>query len=334
MERAVDDTIDQERILQSPPAVLPVPNGVKRPLWSVMIPVYNCSQFLKQTLEDVLSQAPAAAEMQIEVVDDASTDADVEQIVKTIGNGRISYYRQPVNVGSLRNFLTCLNRATGQFIHLLHGDDRIGRGFYSTIGNLFSKYDVGAAFCRYSYIDEEGQWLHNQSAEQESEGVLENFVETLCERQRIQYVAMAVRREVYEQLGGFYGAEYGEDWEMWVRIAANYRIGYTPEILASYRRHRKSISGKSFVTGRNMQELTWVMNRIQRYLPAATRESIMRKCRTFYAHYAITIAKSLWIEQRHRRGAEAQIRAAWNMQKDLSLFYRIMKLFTRMTLNI
>jgi len=31
---------------------------------------------------------------------------------------------------------------------------------------------------------------------------------------------MVVKREVYEKLGGFYGVEYGEDWEMWVRIAA------------------------------------------------------------------------------------------------------------------
>jgi glycosyltransferase involved in cell wall biosynthesis len=62
--------------------------------------------------------------MQIEVVDDGSTDADKEALVKQTGKGRVEYYRQPENVGSLRNFETRLNRATGHYIHILHGDDK------------------------------------------------------------------------------------------------------------------------------------------------------------------------------------------------------------------
>jgi len=73
---------------------------------------------------------------------------------------------------------------------------------------------------------------------------------------------MVVKREVYEKLGGFYGVEYGEDWEMWVRIAANYQIAYTPEVLAEYRMHHNSISGKAFLTGQNMKDLNQVMNLI------------------------------------------------------------------------
>src|SRR5277367_1859957 len=108
------------RIPGEPPEILPVPDHIKRPLWSVMIPVYNCSQYLTNNILSVLAQDPGAERMQIEVVDDCSTDTDVESLVQEIGKGRVKYFRQHENVGSLRNFETCINRATGRYIHLLH----------------------------------------------------------------------------------------------------------------------------------------------------------------------------------------------------------------------
>ena len=48
----------------------PVSEAVHRPLWSVMIPTFDCARFLHQTLESVLSQDPGPDVMQIEVIDD------------------------------------------------------------------------------------------------------------------------------------------------------------------------------------------------------------------------------------------------------------------------
>lgn len=323
------------RIPDSPPVLTPVCEDVQRPLWSVMIPVYNCSDYLVETMKCVLIQDPGPGDMQIEVIDDGSTDADVAALVKETGKGRISYFRQEENVGSLRNFQTCLERSRGHLIHILHGDDLVRKGFYSGMQNLFKNHPpLGAGFCRYAYINEQGKLLFNQDAEMDHDGILDNWLERLCERQRIQYVSMVVRREVYEKLGGFYGVEYGEDWEMWVRIAAQYAVGYTPEIMAEYRKHYSSISGKSFLTGKNMKSLETVMDRIQYYLPAPNRVSVMNSSRKFYAHYALRVANALWKNFKNKRGASAQALAAWNMSKDAGLLYKIIKLYTRITLNI
>lgn len=323
------------RIPDAPPVVKPLDKDIARPRWSVMIPVYNCSGFLRDTLARVLAQDQGESLMQIEVVDDASTDADVFAMVQKIGGGRVRYFRQKENVGSLRNFQTCLERSTGHLVHILHGDDLIRDGFYEKMEGLFVAYPtIGAAFCRYAYIDEAGKTLFHHDPEMGSAGILDNWLPRLCERQRIQYVAMVVKREVYEHLGGFYGVEYGEDWEMWVRIAAHYPTGYTPDVLAEYRRHYASISGKSFVTGQNMASLEWVMKRIQQYLPAKIRGSVMHASRSFYAHYALRVANALWKNFKDRRGASAQALAAWNMSRDAGLLFKIIKLYTRITLNI
>lgn len=325
----------QSRIPDSPPVISPVPGGIPRPQWSVMIPVYNCSAFLGETLERALAADQGEERMQIEVIDDGSTDADVAALVGKAGAGRIAYFRQEQNVGSLRNFQTCLERARGHLVHILHGDDLIRKDFYHKLGELFERHPaVGAAFCRYAYIDERGRTMYYQDAEAGHAGVLDNWLARLCERQRIQYAAMVVKRAVYEHLGGFYGVEYGEDWEMWVRIAAHYDMAYTPEVLAEYRRHYSSISGRSFATAENMASLEWVMNKIQEHLPVHDRKDVREASRTFYAHYAMRVAGALWKRFKDRRGASAQALAAWRMSRDVGLLLKIIKLYTRITLNI
>jgi glycosyltransferase involved in cell wall biosynthesis len=323
------------RIPDSPPVIWPLPEGMQRPVWSVMIPVFNCAPFLKTTLESVLAQDPGPSLMQIEVVDDGSTDADVAAIVRETGGGRIGYFRQPQNVGSLRNFQTCIERSRGELLHILHGDDCVKQGFYKKIEALFEHHPgIGAAFCRYAYIDETGKTLFHQDAEMDSAGILQDWLPRLCERQRIQYVAMVVKRSVYEKLGSFYGVEYGEDWEMWVRIAARYPVAYTPEVLAAYRKHDSTISGNAFLTGKNMVELQAVMDRIQQYLPPEERSDILRKSKKFYAHYGLRVANTLWTAKKHKRAAITQAKAAWDMSKDPGLIYKIAKLYTRITFNL
>ncbi|HEY0653437.1 MAG TPA: glycosyltransferase [Chryseosolibacter sp.] len=324
----------QSRIPLAPPAVPPV-EGVMRPLWSVMIPVYNCAIYLPETIESVLVQCKDRPEVQIEVIDDASTDANVEELVLRLAEGRIAYYRQPANVGSLNNFHTCLLRARGAYVHILHGDDKVHKGFYHRFENFFrNNASAGAAYCRYAYIDGNGKFLYHHERESADEGILSDFVCRLGERQRIQYVSMVVKREVYEHLGSFYGVEYGEDWQMWMRIASRYSIGYIPDVLADYRKHQNSISGRTILTGNNIRDLKQVMANIQPMLPLDKRNKIVKASQKFYAHYALRTANQIWAGLRSRAGVKAQVREAWSLHKDLVMVFTILKLYTKMTLNL
>jgi glycosyltransferase involved in cell wall biosynthesis len=299
-----------------------------------MVPVYNCSGYLEETLQSILLQDPGREEMQIMVVDDASTDADVKALVERIGGDRIAYFRQPRNGGSLRNFESCLKLATGHYIHLLHGDDNVLPGYYKAIGSLLDRYpEAGAAFCRYQYIDDKSNYLYPQKAEEEKEGLLQNWLVRLGERQRIQYCAISVRREVYEKLGGFYGVTYGEDWEMWMRIAREYPMAYTPEILASYRMHYQSISGQSFMTAKNLHDLQWVMDKIHAYLPAEARKGVRNEAMRFYAHYAMRTANRIWHLSYNRQSVKAQMREAFRMHQDAGIYWKAFKLWTKIMLK-
>jgi hypothetical protein len=207
--------------------------------------------------------------------------------------------------------------------------------FYHRIEKFFRHHpSAGAAYCRFAYVDEVGKTMFYHGEESDTEGILKNFVSVLGERQRIQYVAMVVKREVYESLGGFYGVEYGEDWEMWMRIASRYPIGYIPEVLAEYRKHQNSISGRAVLTGKNLRDLRQIMDNIQPLLPPHEKKKINESSRKFYAHYGLRTANQIWSGLKNKAGVKAQIREAWELHKDVGLALKILKLYTKMTLNI
>lgn len=283
-----------ERIPSSPPKIPALPEGTIRPLWSVMIPVYNCTRFIPDALGSVLSQDLGEDIMQIEVVDDGSTDADVEALVMTLGKGRVNYYRQLQNVGSLRNFETCINRANGHLVHLLHGDDRVKDGFYKKFTSLFEEYpEAGAAFCGYSSIDEFGYPINDALKVQEIEGLIEEGHLKMASGLPIQFVTMVVKRKVYERLGSFYGVFAGEDWEMWTRVAKVYPIVYVPANLADYRRYIGTISWPYIEKGINAKELAATTLYIESKLDPKDRH-VMRKTKKRRAISCLNIASFIW----------------------------------------
>jgi glycosyltransferase involved in cell wall biosynthesis len=318
-----------ERIPSSAPIIRPVTVTDKRPLWSVMIPVYNCVHYIPEVLNSVLVQ-DFGEDMQIEVVDDASTDADVEDLVNTIGKGRITYFRQEKNVGNLRNFETCLNRAKGKLVHILHGDDRVKPGFYYKMAGLFQQYpEAGAAFCNYSFINEKGVLTHDNPSEVDSDGILENWLVKIAERQRIQFVAMVVKREVYEHLGGFYGVTYGEDWEMWVRIARHYPVAYSPEIFAEYRGHSGSLTWDNAVNGRIFQDMIKTIRVVQMHLPVHERKQIEIKSRNHCANYLIGIANVVAKKSNNTALARDYIKLALSFRKTPHIYLRVIKFYVK-----
>jgi hypothetical protein len=245
---------------------------------------------LRETLNSVLAQDPGVELMQIEVVDDCSTLDDPEAVVKELGKGRVQFYRQPENVGYIRNFETCLQRSRGQLIHLWHGDDCVRDGFYSKLQSAFEKNsEIGAAFCRHIGMDEQGHWLWISDLEQSDSGILSNWLERIAVKQRIQTPSIVVQRDVYEKLGGFDRrfSCCGEDWEMWVRLAAHYPVWYEVKPLAMYRIHSKSLSRMSTRTGAEMRDLRMAIEMMQPYLPAPIASKLSNQAREYWALFAI-----------------------------------------------
>ena len=70
----------------------------EQPLWSVIIPTFNCAAYLREALESVLCQDLGPGIMHIEVVDDRSTKDDPEAAVREVGRGRVDFWRNRENL--------------------------------------------------------------------------------------------------------------------------------------------------------------------------------------------------------------------------------------------
>jgi glycosyltransferase involved in cell wall biosynthesis len=289
----------------------PVEGDGPKPLWSVMVPTFNCGPYLREALAGILAQDPGPNLMQIEVIDDYSTTDDPETLVNECGRGRISFYRQSQNVGHIGNLTTCLLRARGKIVHLLHGDDGIKPGFYEKLQMGFEKGpQIGAAFCRQIFIDEHGRYRGISPLEQSESGVLHNWLEHLALEQRIMTPSIVVRRAAYESLGGFDSRLVcAEDWEMWMRIAAHYPIWYEPEPLALYRMHTDSNTGRHVRSGEDISYTCRAIEIFKKYLPVEIAAHVSRKARETYARSALQMAERL-CRNGDVEAARAQVRAA------------------------
>ena len=208
-----------------------------------MIPTYRPSEHhLRAAIDSVLAQDPGADEMQIEVVDDCSPGVDVAALVRRLGRGRVAFSQNPHNLGLAGGWNSCVAKARGHWVHLLHQDDLVYAGFYAELKNLAAVAPTaGAVFTRHAFADATGHWQLLSPLEQGDAGVLENWAARLAAWQQIQCVAIAVRRECYEELGGFHAElAYVLDWEMWSRIAHRHTFAFSPRILAAYRMHAGS----------------------------------------------------------------------------------------------
>src|SRR5262249_51540781 len=185
--------------------IRPLLRDATRPFWSVMIPTYNApANYLEETLKSVLQQDPGPAQMQIEVVDDSSPDGAPVELVRRVAGDRVAVHREPANNGLAGIWNRCIERARGEWVHILHQDDIVMPGFYDHLYRGIScNPHLGMAFCRFAIVDANGHWTELGPLESSTPGVLDGWLERVATGCRVQCPAVVVRRATYERLGGF-----------------------------------------------------------------------------------------------------------------------------------
>lgn len=139
-----------------------------KPKVSIVIPVYNGSRYLQQTVVSVLKQS--FNDFEVLILNDGSTD-NTGQIVLELENldNRIrAFEKENTGVAATRNL--GLERALGEFVVFLDADDLLGEDFIqSRVEALMTNSQAGACGSKISFIDEKGVSI-NQSAPMQAPG--------------------------------------------------------------------------------------------------------------------------------------------------------------------
>jgi len=193
------------------------------PQVSVIIPAYNAAGSIGEALASVLAQT--FTDYEVIVVDDGSTD-DTAEVVGNIGRDEISLIRQENGgPGSARN--TGIRASRGRLIAFLDADDRW----------LPHKLEAQVA---YFHAYPQTGLLHTATTgrpgDASSVAVFDSHPRpprhVFCELFHTDYViatlTVMVRRDVLDSVGLFDERRevHVEDWDLWLRIAASYPVGY------------------------------------------------------------------------------------------------------------
>ncbi len=107
------------------------------------IPFYSGRAFLERTLQSVVAQDDDAWEL---VVCDDGSEPGIEELVRSFGDERLRYLRNPGNLGMGRNFNQCLEVATTELVCVLHADDELGPAYCRTMRQAAQRHPKAAAF--------------------------------------------------------------------------------------------------------------------------------------------------------------------------------------------
>jgi glycosyltransferase involved in cell wall biosynthesis len=204
---------------------------------AVVIPAYNASAWIDETLESVIAQTRPADE--IIVVNDGSTD-DTSERARSRGPA-VTVIDQP-NGGPPAAYNRGFDSATSDYAAMCPADDVWHpRKLEWQDEVLTSNPSVDVLFARGRFFDQSDD-LHPHP---EGEGVLERvrFMRELYEADLVPAPTTVVRLELHRRLGRFDEALPSEDYEFWMRaLRAGATFYHDPREMALLRIHGGNVS--------------------------------------------------------------------------------------------
>lgn len=233
---------------------------MKDPLVSIVIPTYNCANYLPLTIASILKQT--YQNLEIRLIDDGSTDQTAD-LVKEFGD-KVFYERGPNSGGPSRPRNIGIMKSRGDFIFFFDSDDIMLSDKVKDTCEIFMKYpDVDAIFTDFMVIGEHEEVLNTKfladyrsfkrscrpteldkvslvtGSEVYTELLYANFIGTS---------SIAIRKDVFNKVGMFdENLKYSEDHDLWFRIARNVRkFAFIDKVEHCYRKRLSSNSHRSF----------------------------------------------------------------------------------------
>ena len=224
---------------------------------SVIVPTYNRASLIGETLESILKQSCAPAE--VIVVDDGSTD-ETESVVRQFPT-TVKYFRiQNSGAAIARN--VGASKSNSPWLAFCDSDDLWTEDKLKKQLNLHRESGVDYSFTNFRIITG-GQWKPKTKFDKAPPGFFDDFearphglilqrsfYDEFVGYHRILPSTIMISSQLFNQLGGF-AAEASmsraEDLEFALRCVQKYPIGAVADPVVGIRKHESNISGDSYL---------------------------------------------------------------------------------------
>lgn len=205
----------------------------------VVIPLYNKAPYIEQAIRSV--QAQTIPVDTILVADDASSDMG-EAIVRRLAeaDSRIRWIASPYATSSgpsaTRN--RAISKCRSAFVAFLDGDDWWEDKKLALQLTFFENPEIGLVHCGSRSVDKNGMPLSEQFAAPQPIDRSTLFDAVRLGRYPVTGSAsgVVIRRSVLDDVGGFLEhLRFGEDWDLWSRVAERTAFGCARQPLTNIR---------------------------------------------------------------------------------------------------
>jgi glycosyltransferase involved in cell wall biosynthesis len=257
------------------------------PLVDVGIAAFRRPDYLEQAVESVLAQTLDRWRLLISEDGPVENGASVGDKHGYLCDARIEYRALASNVGIVGNKNGLLRAARAPYVAILDDDDCWDPDFLERRTAFLKMHpECGFVFSGYVEIDEFGETIRESEhvgpegvmagAEVAGRLMLGNFIRT---------PTVVVRRTAYEAVGMSFDDWFPTiyDWEMWIRLALRFPVGYLATRDVGYRVHLEQETFRN----RNAEEVLRLLEHVEAdaarnalELPLTDSES--RRCRAFW----------------------------------------------------
>lgn len=242
-------------------------------LVSIILPVYNAEQFLKETMLSIITQNYKNIELLI--INDASTDRSRE-IINNFNDKRITLFNLEKNKGVANARNIGLKESKGEYITFIDSDDLWTSDKITEQVKFMKQNKLDLCYSYYDRIDIKGKQLNTVSTLAESL----NY-EELLKSNSIPMLTAMVKKESINNI--YFQNEHHEDYLFWLQLVKqkNFSAMLLKRITAKYRVHGDSVSGNKI----NSLIWTWQVYRLHEHI------SVMKSLRLIISYIYIGIRK-------------------------------------------
>jgi glycosyltransferase involved in cell wall biosynthesis len=199
---------------------------LSEPVVDIGIPTRGQSPYLQEAIESVLTQTLGA--WRLLVAENGPGEA-AETVEPYLGDRRIQYVANGSDLGAAANHTKLIQSGSARFVGVLHDDDRWEPDFLARRVFFLENHPAcGLVFGANVEIDTSGSLL-GRSKLVLPEGLHppQEVVPRLLAHNLIAVPTVLVRRSAYEAVGPVFDDRFiAFDYEMWLRLATRFPVGY------------------------------------------------------------------------------------------------------------
>ena len=210
-----------------------------KPLISVIMNCHNGSKFLEESVNSIISQTYKNWEL---IFWDNVSQDDSKKIITKFSDNRIKYFKSTKFNRLYKSRNLAIKNAKGQFISFLDTDDLWQKDKLEKQMDFFSKnQDYEIIYSNYYIYDESTKKKFIKFKKVLPSGII---FKQLLRNYTLGIVTTCLRRDIFKD--NFFNDNFDiiGDFDLFLKLSENNKIGYMEDVLAVYRIHKSNLSKK------------------------------------------------------------------------------------------